>query len=217
MLRKIMLLGFFFTVIGASAQNENVRKAQKILNQVSKSYKGLKSLKASFDITITEPGSKKPTQEKGILYLKNESFKVELPAVEIICNGTTQWYYMKDVNEVQVTDFVPDENEVSPSNIFTMYDKGFRYQWIEQKNEGGRVVDVIELIPKEKQETKEYTKIKLTVDKIAKEILSSEILFRSGRKMKYSISQQIKNINLATGFFEFDPAKHKGITVTDLR
>jgi outer membrane lipoprotein-sorting protein len=166
---------------------------------------------------VTEPGAKKATIEKGTLYLKGNSFKVEMATVEIICNGKTQWYYMKDVNEVQITNFDPNTQEISPNTIFTMYDKGYKFTWVEEKNEGGRMVDVIDLVPKDNQKQKEYTKIKLAVDKSAKEILSSEIFFRSGRKMKYIISQQIKNINLAANFFDFDPKTKKDIQVVDLR
>lgn len=216
MLRSILTFALILTMPLAYGQ-DNVRKAKKILNQVSKNYKQMKSLKATFDLSITEPGSSKPTKESGILYLKDKNFKVEMTDVDIICNGKTQWYYMKKLNEVQITDYNADDQEVSPSNIFTMYDKGFKYQWIEQKNIGGRMVDIIELVPKEKAETKEYTKIKLNIDSKAKQILSSEIFFRSGRKMKYSINQQIKNINLAANFFDFDPKTKAGIQVVDLR
>ncbi|MDX5320233.1 MAG: outer membrane lipoprotein carrier protein LolA, partial [Bacteroidota bacterium] len=196
---------------------DNIRKANKILNQVSRSYKTLKSLKASFELQITEPNSKKPTSEKGVLYLKGNSFKVEMATVDIICDGKTQWYYMKDVNEVQITNYDANAQEVSPNTIFTMYDKGFKSIWVEEKNIKGRMVDLIELVPKDGQERKEYTKVKLTIDRVAKEIIHSEIFFRSGRNMKYNVTQQVRNINLAANFFTFDPATKSGITVVDLR
>ena len=216
MLKKILALSFVL-ITAVSYGQDNVRKAQKILNQVSRSYKNLKTLKATFELHITEPGSKKPSIEKGTLYLKDDNFKVEMATVDIICNGKTQWYYMKDVNEVQITNFNPDEREITPNNIFTMYDKGFKYVWVEEKNENGRMVDIIELAPKDNVERKEYTKIKLSIDRVAKQILSSEIFFRSGRKMKYTITQQVRNINLAANFFDFDPSTKAGIQVVDLR
>ncbi len=216
MFKKILALSFVL-ITAVSYGQDNVRKAQKILNQVSRSYKNLKTLKATFELHITEPGSKKPSIEKGTLYLKDDNFKVEMATVDIICNGKTQWYYMKDVNEVQITNFNPDEREITPNNIFTMYDKGFKYVWVEEKNENGRMVDIIELAPKDNVERKEYTKIKLSIDRVAKQILSSEIFFRSGRKMKYTITQQVRNINLAANFFDFDPSTKAGIQVVDLR
>lgn len=216
MLKKLLVFTFFIISTASFAQ-DNVRKAHKILNQVSRSYKSLKSLKANFEMQISEPGAKKPSTEKGILYLKGDNFKVEMSTVEIICDGKTQWYYMKDVNEVQISNYDADAQDISPNTIFTMYDKGFKYLWIEERNEKGRMLDVIELVPKENQERKDYTKIKLTIDRVAKDIVQSEILFRSGRKMKYMISQQVRNINLAANFFSFYPASKPGIVIIDLR
>ncbi len=216
MLKYLFSLSLLIVGLGASAQND-VKKANKILNQVSKNYKSLKTLKATFEIQISEPGSKKPTIEKGTLYLKGSKFKVELAGSEIVCNGKTQWYWMKDVCEIQITNYNPSEQEISPSTIFTMYEKGFKYRWLEEKTENGKQVEIIELVPKEKQEKKEYTKIKLTIDKTKKEILSSEIFYRSGRIIKYKINEQTKNLSLADTFFEFDVKTKKDCTVVDLR
>lgn len=216
MLKRLITCTFLLVSVVSFGQ-DNVRKANKILNQVSRSYKSAKTLKAVFELQIMEPGAKKPSTEKGTLYLKGNSFKVEMSTVDIICDGKTQWYYMKDVNEVQITNYDANAQEISPNNIFTMYDKGFKALWVEEKNVKGRMLDFIELVPKENQERKEYTKVKLTIDRKAKEITQSEILFRSGRNMKYLVTQQVRNINLAANFFSFDPKTKPGIQVVDLR
>lgn len=217
-MKKIaLILIAFLSVSLVQAQSNNERKAQKILNKLGRNYKQLKSLKATFEMRITEPGSSKPQIEKGTIYVMDKNFKLEMSNVDIICNGKTQWYYMKDINEVQISNYQPNDDQISPSNIFTIYEKGFKYQWVEERNENGQIVDIIELAPKDNPEKKEYTKIKLAVDKQAKQIISSEVFFRSGRKMKYTIGQQVNNIHLADNFFDFDPASKKGIQVVDLR
>lgn len=213
-----ILFAFIFSVNASSAQESaETRKAAKILNQVSKHYKTLKSLKTSFEIQITEPGAKKSSIEKGTLYLSGNKFKIELPDNEIVCNGKTQWFYMKGVNEVHISKYEPATDQITPNNIFTIYEKGFKYRWLEQKTEGANTVDIIELIPKDKQESKEYTKIKLTIDSKAKKILGSEIFYRSGRQMKYKLLDQVENIPVNDKFFEFDPNSKKGISVVDLQ
>lgn len=216
MFRKLLTLTFILVSLTSFGQ-DNVRKANKILNQVSRNYKSLKSLKATFEMQVTEAGAKKPTTEKGTLYLKGNSFKIEMTTVDIICDGKTQWYYMKDVNEVQITNYDAKTQDISPNTIFTMWDKGFKSVWVSESNEKGKVLDMIELVPKENQEKKEYTKVKLAVERVAKDISQCEILFRSGRKMKYIVSQQVKNVTLSTNFFAFDPATKAGIQVVDLR
>lgn len=216
MFKKLLTLTLILVSMASFGQ-DNVRKATKILNQVSRNYKQLKSLKATFEMQVTEPGSKKPTTEKGTLYLKGNSFKIEMSTVDIICDGKTQWYYMKDVNEVQITNYDAKSQEISPNTIFTMWDKGFKSVWVSESNEKGKMMDLIELVPKENQEKKEYTKVKLTIERASKDIGQCEILFRSGRKMKYIVTQQVKNVTLAAKFFTFDPASKPGIQVVDLR
>ncbi|MBI1223426.1 MAG: outer membrane lipoprotein-sorting protein [Bacteroidetes bacterium] len=216
MLKRLFTCTFLLITVTSFGQ-DNVRKAAKILNQVSRSYKSAKSLKAVFELQISEPNAKKPSIENGVLYVKGNSFKIEMSTVTIICDGKTQWYYMKDVNEVQITNYDANAQDISPNTIFTMYDKGFKSIWVGENNIKGQIVDLLELVPKENQERKEYTKVKLAIDRKAKEIVESEILFRSGRKMKYIVSQQIRNINLAANFFSFDPKSKPGIQVVDLR
>jgi chaperone LolA len=216
MFKKLLTLTLILVSLASFGQ-DNVRKANKILNQVSRNYKSLKSLKATFEMQVTEVGAKKATTEKGTLYLKGNGFKIEMTTVDIICDGKTQWYYMKDVNEVQITNYDAKTQEISPNTIFTMWDKGFKSVWVSESKEKEKMYDLIELVPKENQEKKEYTKVKLTVERVAKDISQCEILFRSGRKMKYIVSQQVKNVTLAANFFTFDPATKPGIQVIDLR
>lgn len=217
-MRKIIFISLALLLsFNVDAQSNNEKKAGKILNKLSKNYKSLKSLKTKFELIITEPNSKKPILQKGTIFLKDKNFKIEMADVDIVCNGQTQWYYLKELNEVQISKYSPTPGQITPNNVFTIYEKGFKSLWVEQRNESGQMVDIIELVPKANQEKSEYTKIKIAVDKSARQIIYSEIFFRNGRKMKYIMTEQFENINLAANFFQFDVASKKGIQVVDLR
>ena len=54
--------------------------------------------------------------------------------LSIINNGETLWYFMKDVPEVQIMES-DSEDEMNPSKIFTIYERGYKYQYWTEKND----------------------------------------------------------------------------------
>jgi len=58
-----------------------------------------------------------------LLYVKGNKYKVQVKNQEVISDNKTVWTYIKDANEVQVNDYEPDENSITPSQIFTIYEK----------------------------------------------------------------------------------------------
>lgn len=49
---------------------------------------------------------------------------------EIYCDGKTMWTYLKDANEVQISNYNPKSSDINPSEIFTVYEKGFLSKFI---------------------------------------------------------------------------------------
>ena len=98
--------------------------------------------------------------------MKGDQFYLDLSqlGMEIFNNGKTVWTYMKDASEVTVADADDEMNEMmDPSKLFTIYEEGFDYQFIEEKTVDGVPVYIIDLIPDD--EEIEYTKIDPTKHK----------------------------------------------------
>lgn len=197
----------------SNAQND--KKAEDILHGVSEKYKSYNTIKAEFTYQIEQTANKSKEIQKGVLYLKGPKYKLEIAGQEIISDGKIVWTYMKDVNEVQINEPDPTDNSISPTNIFTMYEKGFAYKFIEEKVENGKTVQIIELTPTDKN--KNYFKIRLTVNKADKMIISTRIFDKNGNRYVYSIDKFSSNIPLADSMFIFNRANHPGIEVVDLR
>lgn len=216
------ILGLSLIFVAAFAQvkpttNTNFTdpKAKVLLDAVSKKYKSYKSIKATFKLKIENAINKIKEEKKGVLVLKNGKYKVELEGQEIICDLKTTWTYVKDANEVQISTYEADAHAVNPSEIFTMYEKGFIYQLGEVVKEGGKDIQVVELTPTDKK--KNYFKIKLFLDKAAQNIVRSTIFDKNGNKYTYEITQFTANPAIDDSFFKFDAAKYPGVEVNDLR
>jgi outer membrane lipoprotein-sorting protein len=206
-----ILFLFQFTL---SAQQKDA-KATEILKGVSAKYKSYKSVQADFNIIIENGKNNSKDVQSGTLYVKGEKYKVALKNQEITSDNATIWTYLKDANEVQVNTYEPDENTITPSQIFTIYEKDFLYAYIEEKTVGGKVLQTIELTPNDK--SKPYFKIRLAIDKAAKAVQSAIVFDKNGNRYTYEIKKFVPNPVLADNFFTFDTKAHAGVEVVDLR
>lgn len=202
---------FFIT----SAFVNSDKDAGKILEKVSKNYKSYKTIKANFKIKIINKQNKSSQSEKGILYVKGKKFRVEMDGQEIYCDGKTMWTYLKDVNEVQISDYNAKKTDINPSEIFTVYEKGFLFKFIGEGKKGNIVTQQIELTPTDKK--KPFFKVKLTIDKMAKKILDMTVLNKNGIESLYEITDFSPNLNLEDSFFKFDKKTKPGVVEIDLR
>ncbi len=99
--------------------------ATRILNDVSKTYQAYKTIKAKFTMIIENGQDNSKLSQSGVLHAKGKKFRIQLGGQEIFCDGKTMWTYLKDANEVQISKYVPDEQGINPSVIFTMFKQGF--------------------------------------------------------------------------------------------
>ena len=200
------------------AQKETVdEKAKGILDELSKKTKGYTSIKADFSFTLENPQEKTSETKKGTLIVKGAKYKLSISGQEISCDGKTLWTYIKDANEVQI-DNAPDpnkeENAINPSNIFTVYEKGFKYKFDKEEVQNGKTIQIINLYPVKANE-KPYHTVKLFIDKNAKEISSVIILNKDGNKSTYNLTKFETNLPIKDADFVFDTSKAKD--VIDLR
>jgi chaperone LolA len=212
------ILGLSMVAIMAIAQPvmaQNDAKAKTILEAVSKKVNALKSLKANFALHLNGSGGKVKETKKGTFYMKGPKYKVDIAGQEIICDNKTIWTYMKETKEVQVTNYNPNEQTISPAKLFTnFYDKEYSYKYVGTRRINGKDCDVVEMTPTNK--SKQFSKVELVVDK-SSTIVGGNIWEKNGNSYKYEVSGFTPNAPVTDDMFAFDPKKHPGVEVVDLR
>ena len=187
-------------------------KAEQLLNDMSKKYKAYKAFKAEFSYVMESATGGKPETIKGDIFVKGDKFRLNLGEQEIYNNGTTVWTYLKDANEVNISNYEPDPEEITPTNIYTVYQKGYKYL-ISEENATTQTVD---LIPEDK--SKKIFKIRITVNKKDKTIKSWKMFEKTGNRYVYNILKFTPNpAGVDDKFFIFDKTLYKDIVVSDLR
>ena len=213
-MKKITTIALLILIsLGVQAQGD--KKAKDILSGVSSKYRSYKSMKADFSYTLENPTAKIKETQSGSIVLSGAKYRLAIAGQEVICDSKTIWTYMKEAKEVQVNTVDPTEGGIKPNEIFTMYEKGFLYKFVDEKKVAGKLQQNIELTPTDK--SKNFFKIKLTVDEASKQIVKSVIFEKTGNRYTYAIKEFTPNYAVNAGTFMFDVKKYPGVEVVDLR
>ncbi len=209
-----IIMGLLLTFQFAVGQQDP--QVEALLDEVGKRYKALSSFKAEFTYSLESPANGVNEAYKGEILVKGDKFYLKLGSQEIINNGNTVWTYLKDENEVNISDYSPDEDEISPNKIYTLYRKGYKYRILDEKTEKSPGNSVIELVPTDKN--KPIFKVKIFINKKDKSIKSWKMFEKSGNRYTYLISKLTKNPpGVDDKAFVFDKTKYKGVAINDLR
>lgn len=197
-----------FTILPAAAQKD--KRAQTILDAMSNHYQALKLYQAAF--TYTGGGA----VQKGDLTVKNNKFRLIVGGQEVLTDGKTMSTYMKESNEVNVQDYdAAGAGELNPTQIYSLYKKGYNYRFVKEQKQGGRTLDVVELTSAQAKNT--ISRVQISVDRADSSIRNWVITDKSGKKTSYTITKFTPNVNVPDSYFVFDKSKHPGVEVVDLR
>ncbi|MDF7820994.1 outer membrane lipoprotein carrier protein LolA [Runella sp. MFBS21] len=190
------------------------KRAAAILDAMSNKYKSMTTFKVAFTYTSEGTGPKETL--KGDATVKGTKFRLKMAGQEIFNDGKTMTTYIKESNEATVNNYDPKEvGDIDPTKVYTIYKKGYKYVFIEEVTESGRVYEVVELSP-EKKESK-VAKVQIKVDKKDKSVKSWKITQRNGQRVVFRVDKFTPNVSVEDKFFAFDASQYKGVEVIDLR
>jgi len=212
---RILLL--FLTATALHGYPQTDAAAGAILTQVSKTYQGYKTLQADFTITVQQPQQAGKYTESGTIYMQAASgkYRITTGGQELISDGKTQWAVLRDEEEVQVTTADHSSASISPANIFTFYQKGYKYVTAPSERAGNIQLHVVELAPENTHTP--YFKIKLRINKATHLIHDVTIFDKSGARYSYTIKSTKGNVPIAANQFVFNPSDFPGMEIVDLR
>jgi outer membrane lipoprotein carrier protein len=206
-------IGHFFSVASELPLQTpaSKTKAGLILDAMSKKYAKIPNFSAAF--TYNTEGLKETY--KGDVTVKGKKFKLKLAGQELYNNGAIVSTYIKESNEVNISNFDPTEEGINPAKIYTIYKKGYKYAFIEEQKSGSNIYEVVELTPE--KTTSQVAKVRITVDKKDKSVKSWKITTKDGKKQVFKVDKFTPITTIADSFFTFDKSKFPGVEVVDLR
>jgi len=214
----IYILFAAITVNTAFAQKamEQDAKAKAILKQVSVKYRTYNSIKTDFTFVLDAPQTPKQTQTGSLITAtKSNKYKVTMADQDIITDGKTQWTYQKKDKEVQINSASSGDSGMNPAQLFTMYEKGYKYVYTGDQKVNGKLCQVIDLSPEDDKNT--FFKIRLMIDKAKTQIYSAILFDKNGSHYSYTLNNFVPNAKVSDADFTFDKSKYPGVHVEDLR
>ena len=211
------------TITTAFAQKDVA--AKKIMDQVSKKYRSYDVVKTDFTFTYENQQAGTKDSQTGTLVSqsKTNKFKVIIynplnnsaVAQEIISDGKNQWTYIKKDYEVELSDIDHSSAGLNPAQIFTVYEHGYKYIYNGDEKIDGKLCQEIDLTPEDEKAA--FFKVRLSIDKVKKQIYTALIFDKNGSRYTYTVRSFTANVKVPESIFSFDKKDYPGVELVDLR
>lgn len=186
--------------------------AKDVLDRLSSTTKSYKNMTVDFDFIFENKNQNINEKQKGILVLQEEMFRLEMEDQIIINDGESQWIYLADMNEVQIMEHDPKEQNMSPNKLFTIYEEGYKYNYVGAEAEKGKRLQIIDLFP---EESGAFMKITLAVDAAKNQLHKITMHDKNGGTYAYLVTNFKSNTAIAP--FIFNTVDYPGVEAIDLR
>lgn len=211
----IISLSLIFTFAASTSYGQYDPKAKNILDAMSKKYSEIHAFTAKFSYSLNSPAESLEEKFEGEITVKENKYHLNMGEQEIYNNEQNVWTYLKPENEVTITEYEPDPEDILPTEVPEMYKNGYKYLFVEDKIIEGRAYEIVELNPEDKD--LRYYKIRLTIDKNDKTLRSYEMYEKGGRRYLYTIKDFKPTSTVSDQDFVFNTAKYPKVEVIDLR
>ena len=201
------ILFFLLTSIYAFSQEKN---ALEILQNLEEKQENFKNISLEFDfITQSEYINEK---QNGKLILEGNKSILEFNQQLSICNGETKWVYLKNMNEIQIMEYDPNEDVVNMNTIFSIYRQGDKYNYIKKEKSPFGDFHVIDVIMNKNMP---FKKVRIEIIEMNQQIQTLYFYHKNETIYIYNITTFKTDIE--TPDFNFDTDKYPEAEIIDLR
>ncbi len=205
---KFVALLFTFIAFTSFGQDS---KAQGILDKLSKKMKSQTSFYIEFSSTMKGDGFSDSQTGKG--WVKGDKYYASFGENTMISNGSKTWTVVKEEKTVYVSDADDeDEDMVNPRKLMTLWESGFKNQYVKETTLSGTAVHVINLYPKSAS-TADYHTVALYVSSSSNELKKVIMKMKDGTSMTFRMTKFTSNPSVSDSKFVFDKTKYPGYSV----
>ncbi len=191
--------------------------AKIILDKLSEKTKSYQNIQTEFKIDYKNIKDNTQNSSKGNITIKGEKYRLNFMGTQSFYNGETLWSYLEDVNEVNISEPEQDDEDIfsNPQEIFTIYEKDFKYQLINKLNDQGVSKAIVDLYPFDME--LDYSRIRLEVNTDKYQLQSVTIFGKDGSHYIIKFFNYKTNIDLDSTYFTFNKADYPNVEVIDMR
>ena len=208
-MRKILISFFLVLFNSLFSYSQEDKRALDMLNSMSDNYKKMKGFTSSFSYTMKNLTEDISDSFSGKISVKDDKYVLFIEGQKIINDSKTVWTYLEELNEVTISDFDPNEQDISINNVFEVYKEGYKHKFIGK--EDGK--NIVEIYPED--EYKSYFKISFKILE-NNQLSSFTVHDKSNSIFIYSINDFLEE-DLDSSLFTFNIELYPEIEVIDFR
>ena len=220
MMKKIWFAAFFL-FLSSIAFCQKDAETGLLLKAAADKAKAYSTIKTQFEFTVENSQEKSEDTYLGELYIKGSKFKMVVDKTVTFCDGKNRWVYLPDVNEVNISKVEkaegldPEERFlVEPISLFTIYEKGFKYNTSGTQAIDGKNYTVVDLSPEDI--SKPYFKIKCWISE-TNDYYAVKYFQKDGTRITLQLVDFKVNEKLKDELFVFKAVDYPNVEIIDLR
>ena len=198
---KGILPFYLFTFLPLTVSAES---AKSILDKAAATVSNPNGVQANFEMRSKQFGN-----TSGSISIKGKKFHATTPMATIWFDGKTQWTYMKQNDEVNVSN--PSESElqaINPYNFINIYKKGFKLS-------SKKVNNSYEVHLKATDKKRKIQEMYIIVDQNS--YRPTHVKMLQNGKWSVLLISGLKTTNLSDGLFQFNQKDFPQAEIIDLR
>ncbi len=212
-MKKLVFIIVALVSINLSAQNS--QKAEKLLNEVSSKVKAYDNMVIDFKYSLENTAENVNQETRGDVSIKGEKYLLNLMGTTQLFDGKMIYTIIPEDEEINISTYVEeDENNITPSKMFSFYEEGYNYEWDTAQNVKGRQIQYIKLTPKDSNA--EVKNILLGIDSQTKHIYNLIQTQDNDTKITITVKSFKTNQPLSQNLFTFDQARYDSYYINRL-
>ena len=212
-MKNLIFITLAFFTISLNAQNS--QKAEGLLNEVSSKVKGYDNMVIDFKYTLENNAANVNQETRGDVSIKGEKYVLNLMGTTQMFDGEKVYTIIPEDEEINISTYVEDEeNNITPSKMFSFYEEGYNYEMDVEQNLNGRKIQYVKLTPKDSDA--EVKNILLGIDSQTKHIYNLIQTQDNDTKITITVKSFKTDQELAQNLFTFEEARYEDFYINRL-
>lgn len=195
-----------------SAQSD--KKAEELVQNVVDKMASYENFKAQLSYTMVNKEMDIDEKKTGSIFVKGDSYRVEMEGQIIISDGITIWTYLVDSEEVMVSNVEEGDESISPTKILTTYNEEYKASFDHDNKYKNADLKMIILKP---NDGRQFEKMSILVNEKNLSLENFSVYDKNGNVFTYHIINLEANLDLLDGTFVFDESQYPDVDVIDMR
>lgn len=201
------------SMFSLSAQDS--QKAENLLNEVSSKVKSYDNMIIDFKYTLENPAENVSQETRGDVTIKGEKYLLNLMGTTQLFDGEKIYTIIPEDQEINISEYIEeDENNITPSKMFTFYEEGYNYDWDITQDVKGRKIQYVRLTPKDSDA--DIKDILLGIDTQTKHIYNLIQTQENGTKITITVRNFKTDQPISDNLFTFNEDRYEDFYINRL-